>query len=200
MDRKGADAMRMTTLTLLALFTYAGAAPSLAAAQSPDICAPVEQLDKYRYLRQLTLDLYGRIPTVEEYEQLHAMDDVSEAMIDEMLASPEFYGQLRRYHRNLLWSNLGDDDLVGQEVREEGDETFRVWVNRDKRDDYRGADVLCLDMEHTNFDAEGRPLPMIEDSEDYQDNIPAAGDALETAPEVTESSSDAPITPSATHR
>ena len=58
-------------------------------AQSPEICAPVEQLDKYRYLRQLTLDLYGRIPTVEEYERLHSLDDVSDEMIDEMIGSPE---------------------------------------------------------------------------------------------------------------
>ncbi len=143
------------------------AAPALFAgpvvdAQSPEICAPVEQVDKYRFLRQLTLDLYGRIPTVDEYESIHTLPDVPDAMVDEMIESPEFYAQLRRYHRNLLWSNLGDDDLVGQVVEEEGDETFSVWVNRGKRDDYRGRDVECLDMEHTNFDAEGRALPMFE--------------------------------------
>ena len=134
----------------------------LATAQSPDICAPVERLDKYRYLRQLTLDLYGRVPTLDEYERLHEVDDVSDAMVDEMIGSAEFYAQLRGYHRNLLWSNLGDEDLVGQVVQEEGDETFRVWLNRGKREDYRNRDVECLDMEHTNFDGEGRALPMIE--------------------------------------
>ena len=143
-------------LTVACLWT------TLASAQSPDICAPVERLDKYRYLRQLTLDLYGRIPTVEEYERLHEMDDVTDEMIDEMIGSTEFFEQLRSYHRNLLWSFLGDDNLLGQVVEEEGDETFRVWVNREKRDNYRGRDVLCLDMEHTNFDADGRALPMIE--------------------------------------
>lgn len=152
--------MKRATFCLAVVITYIAAAPL--AAQSPEICAPVERLDKYRYLRQLTLDLYGRIPTVDEYERLHTMEDVSEQIIDEMLGSEEFYVQLRRYHRNLLWSNLGDDNLVGQVIREEGDDTFRVWVNRNKRDDYRGADVLCLDMEHTNFDADGRPLPMVE--------------------------------------
>lgn len=145
-----------TALALCCLST------GLASAQSPEICAPVERLDKYRFLRQLTLDLYGRIPTVEEYEALHPVDDVSEAMVDSMIGSPEFYDQLRSYHRSLLWSNLGDDDLVSQVVQEEGDESFRVWVNRGKRDEYRGRDVLCLDMEHTNFDAEGRALPMVE--------------------------------------
>ncbi len=154
--------MRTLAIGLLALTLFAGMPVSLAAAQSPEICAPVEQLDKYRYLRQLTLDLYGRIPTVEEYERLHSMEDVSDDMIDEMIGSPEFYAQLRRYHRNLLWSNLGDDDLVGQTIQEDGDETFRVWLNRGKRDDYRGRDVSCLDMEHTNFDGEGRALPMFE--------------------------------------
>ena len=152
--------MRKITIGLLGLAVLAGAASSYA--QSAEICAPVEQLDKYRYLRQLTLDLYGRIPTVEEYERLHTIEDVSDEIIDEMVGSPEFYAQLRRYHRNLLWSNLGDDDLVGQVIEEEGDETFRVWLNRGKRDNYRGRDVDCLDMEHTNFDAGGRPLPMVE--------------------------------------
>jgi len=133
-----------------------------AAAQSPEICAPVERVDKYRFLRQLTLDLYGRIPTVEEYERLHTMDDVTDELIDEMIGSTEFFVQLRRYHRNLLWSNLGEEDLIKQVIQEEGDDTFRVWVNRGKRDDYRGQDVECLDMEHTNFDTDGRPLPMVE--------------------------------------
>ena len=154
--------MRFIGIVSLAAVLVAGAAPALVAAQSPEICAPVEKLDKYRYLRQLTLDLYGRIPTVEEYERLHTLEDVSEEIVDEMIGSPEFYEKLRGYHRNLLWSNLGDDDLVGQTVQESGDETFRVWLNRGKRDDYRGRDVDCLDMEHTNFDAEGRPLPMVE--------------------------------------
>ena len=154
--------MRFMGIVSLAAVLVAGAAPAFVAAQSPEICAPVEKLDKYRYLRQLTLDLYGRIPTVEEYERLHTLEDVSEEIVDEMIGSPEFYEKLRGYHRNLLWSNLGDDDLVGQTVQESGDETFRVWLNRGKRDDYRGRDVDCLDMEHTNFDAEGRPLPMVE--------------------------------------
>jgi hypothetical protein len=154
--------MRTVSIILMTLVVAGGTHSGLAAAQSPDICAPVEQLDKYRYLRQLTLDLFGRIPTVEEYEQLHGVDDVSEETIDEMIGSPEFLDQLRGYHRNLLWANLGDDDLVGPTIQEVGDDTFRVWLDRGKRDDYRGADVDCLDMEHTNFDIDGRPLPMVE--------------------------------------
>ena len=160
------------TISLSTAVMVACLCAGFATAQSPDICAPVEQLDKYRYLRQLTLDLYGRIPTVEEYERLHVMDDVSNEIIDEMIGSPEFYAQLRRYHRNLLWSNLGDADLVGQVVQEEGDDNFRVWVNRGKRDEYRRRDVLCLDMEHTNFDAEGRALPMFEN---YTEGVCAGG-------------------------
>jgi len=154
--------MRAATLGLFALVIAGTLAPSLTRAQSPEICAPVEQLDKYRYLRQLTLDLYGRIPTVEEYERLHTLEDVSEEIIDEMIGSPEFYAQLRSYHRNLLWANLGERNLIGPTIRETGDDTFRVWLNRNKRDNYRGREVSCLDMEHTNFDTDGRALPMIE--------------------------------------
>jgi hypothetical protein len=154
--------MRIIRLALLALVGLGVILVGQSSAQSPEICAPVEKLDKYRYLRQLTLDLYGRIPTVEEYERLHGLEDVSEAIIDEMVGSPEFYAQLRRYHRSLLWLNLGDDNLVGQTIELSRNEDFPVWLNRNKRDDYRGRDVDCLDMEHTNFDADGRPLPMVE--------------------------------------
>lgn len=165
--------MRMTTIGCMALVVFSIAPMNYAAAQSPEICAPVEQLDKYRYLRQLTLDLYGRIPTVEEYESLHGLEDVSDEMIDEMIGSPEFYDQLRRYHRSLLWSNLGDNNLVGQTVERSRNEDFDVWLNRGKRDEYRGRDVDCLDMEHTNFDPDGRPLPMFEN---YQEGDCAGGD------------------------
>jgi hypothetical protein len=154
--------MRMLTIGLAALVATGAFVVSDTSAQSPEICAPVEKLDKYRYLRQLTLDLYGRIPTVEEYERLHSLDDVTGDIIDEMVGSEEFYAQLRRYHRNLLWSNLGDDGLVGQVVELSRNDEFPVWLNRNKRDNYRGRDVDCLDMEHTNFDEEGRPLPMVE--------------------------------------
>lgn len=150
------------TMYLLAAALVGCLSADFAAAQSPEICAPVERVDKYRFLRQLTLDLYGRIPRVEEYERLHAMDDVTEELVEEMIGSTEFFDQLRRYHRNLLWSNLGEDDLVGQVVQEEGDDTFRVWVNRGKREEYRGRNVECLDMEHSNFDVDGRALPMVE--------------------------------------
>jgi hypothetical protein len=153
---------RKTPIFLLTLVIAGCLWTDFAAAQSPEICAPVERVDKYRFLRQLTLDLYGRIPTVEEYERLHAMDDVSDQLIDEMIGSTEFFTQLRGYHRNLLWSNLGEENLVGQTIEEEGDETFRVWLNRGKREDYRGREVDCLDMEHTNFDPDGRALPMVE--------------------------------------
>ena len=57
-----------TTMYLLAAALVGCLSADFAAAQSPEICAPVERVDKYRFLRQLTLDLYGRIPTVEEYE------------------------------------------------------------------------------------------------------------------------------------
>ena len=160
LDRQGAHAMRMLTIGLAALVAAGVLFVDDTSAQSPEICAPVERLDKYRYLRQLTLDLYGRIPTVDEYERLHSLEDVSEDIIDEMIGSEEFYDQLRRYHRNLLWTNLGDDDLVGQTIERSRNDDFPVWLNRGKRDEYRGRDVDCLDVEHTNFDPEGRPFPM----------------------------------------
>jgi hypothetical protein len=36
------------------------------AAGAADVCAPGDALDKYQYLRRLSLDLRGRVPTIEE--------------------------------------------------------------------------------------------------------------------------------------
>ena len=139
---------------------------AFAAAQSPEICAPTQRMGKYRFLRQLSLDLYGRPPTIEEYEALHSAGDIGEQKIDEMLASSEFFDQLARYHRGFLWTSLPRNEslfeqfLHMREFADNGDAV--VWLNLRKNTEYRRAYVNCLDMEHTNFDASGRALPMVE--------------------------------------
>ncbi|MDH3727582.1 MAG: DUF1549 domain-containing protein, partial [Myxococcales bacterium] len=95
--------MRRLLIIAIAALTIS---PLASLAQSPEQCAPTERMGKYRFLRQVTLDLYGRPPTVEEYEQLHSGADVDEAKVDEMLASPEFFDRLAAYHRGFLWTAL----------------------------------------------------------------------------------------------
>ncbi|MGB5812663.1 MAG: DUF1549 domain-containing protein [Polyangiales bacterium] len=135
--------------------------PLASAAQSPEQCAPTDRLGKYRFLRQVTLDLYGRPPTIEEYEQLHAGGDVDEAKVDEMLESPEFFDRLAGYHRGFIWTALpSNNDLFSTFIERFNSGESEVWSVFDKQITFRGAYEPCLDMQHTNFDGNGRPQPM----------------------------------------
>ena len=75
-------------------------------ADSPPLCAPQSATDKYRLLRQYSLDLLGRIPSAAEYAALHENDEIPRALLDDMLNSEEFLAQLRTYHRDLLWTGM----------------------------------------------------------------------------------------------
>jgi len=136
--------------------------PLASGAQSPNQCAPTERLGKYRFLRQVTLDLYGRPPTIEEYESLHGDGDVDEAKVDEMLSSPEFFDRLAAYHRSFIWTALpNNDDLFRTFIEPDQVDGGEVWSVFDKQIGFRGAYEPCLNVEHTNFDADGRPLPIL---------------------------------------
>ncbi len=64
------------------------------------------EMDKYTYLRSLSLDLRGVVPTVQEYNSLNNKKDVPESLIDTWLASDAFAKQAVRRHRDLLWNNV----------------------------------------------------------------------------------------------
>ena len=70
-------------------------------------CEPAaELLDKYAYLKALSLDLRGVVPTLAEYESLQDVDDVPAEWIDEWLGSEAFATRVIRKHRDLLWNNV----------------------------------------------------------------------------------------------
>jgi hypothetical protein len=96
--------MKTTWLALSALL-----APSIAAAQ---VCEPADVQSSLQYLRRLSLDLRGRVPSVAELESVVASGIVDPAIIDGMIASEELVEQMRRYHRDLLWTNVLDRRLV----------------------------------------------------------------------------------------
>src|SRR3954463_3245729 len=91
--------MRRAVLLPLLLAFGAGAA---------DVCVPGDALDKYQYLRRLSLDLRGRVPTVEEYEALDTVGDVPRLLIQTWLATDDFRLAMRRYHEAMLWPNLSN--------------------------------------------------------------------------------------------
>ena len=71
---------------------------------------PVQRL---HYLRRLSLDLRGHLPSVAEYQYVAQEGAVSPQQIDEMLATEDFVERMRRYHRDLLWVNIDGQRLTG---------------------------------------------------------------------------------------
>jgi len=55
-----------------------------------------------RYLRQLSLDLRGRPPTMDELAEVERAGDVTPAMIDAMLRSDDFVARARVASRDLM--------------------------------------------------------------------------------------------------
>ncbi len=125
-------------------------------------CAPVESVDAPRYLRQLTLDLWGRVPSIAELEAL-GDGEVTGAHIDHMLADERFFTMVRRHHADLLYPNLDQFELAPAafslllpalyyEYDELSDPTrlFVLYVGLY----FRGALVPCAD-EPATFDDQG---------------------------------------------
>ena len=107
---------------------------------------PDPTLDRYQYLRALSLDLRGRIPTVEEYALLDDEEDVPLELIDEWLASEEFADRVVRQHRALLWMNISNQRILsnnmGLSVTSEG-----LYFRRGLADNFRGSE----DQENENI-------------------------------------------------
>ena len=147
-----------------------------AAAASPAHCGPTVELDALQLLRQASLDLRGRVPSYEEYELVRGSENtrlMAEALIDEMLESPEYFAQVRQYHRGLLWGSLDETVLPalthGQKrVRASG---AGLWFATGRRRHHRGDNIICLNQPQTEFDAEGRPIPI----ETYDDPVCTGG-------------------------
>ncbi len=129
--------------------------------------APCDELnapvDRFAYLRQLTLDLLGRIPSEHEYEALVDEPDVPPDRIEAMLNSDEFYAFVRRFHLDLLWPAIDPGALVEPalalllpaafDVDDQGDpqRLFTLYIGLVRRGDL----VPCAD-EPATFDENGQ--------------------------------------------
>jgi len=102
------------------------------------------KMDKYEYLRALSLDLRGVIPTVDELLALDGERGVSLDLIDDWMNQPEFVEQVVRFHRRIFWPNIEGHQLLnnGVSLSKDGD----LYYRKAKATMYRGAAVSCLDM------------------------------------------------------
>ena len=156
---------RLVTSSLVVALAIA-MSPLGVTAQSPVECAPTPRTDRLRLLRQLSLDLRGRIPTEAEYEAVRPLTDVPEETLVAMLTSEDFFSTMRGYHRGILWSSLGEiTDLVDNrhDLRAARIGANTVYYSGNAGAVFRNAgQVSCVDIEHTRFDAAGHALPLVE--------------------------------------
>lgn len=99
---------RVSASTVVALIVVLlCSAPVLSNPNEALICLPNNPvLDKYQYLRSLSLSLRGHIPSLEEYDAMDEWDDVPDSIIDEWLDSPAFQKRVAGMHRALLWNRV----------------------------------------------------------------------------------------------
>jgi NAD-dependent dihydropyrimidine dehydrogenase PreA subunit len=100
-----------------------------------------------RLLRRASLDLLGRVPTVDEYAALEGRDALPEALVDRMLGAPAFAERVVRAHGPLLWPNIENVRLMDFRTRLQraGD----IYWRRGTAQTYRGDRVPCRDAPAT---------------------------------------------------
>lgn len=119
-----------------------------------DACPPYEpNLSRERYLRSLSLDLRGKLPTPQEQEEIQVQSDVPESLIDQWLASPEFASRVTRLHRELLWNNVSNVTLNSASITM--GTSGGMYYRRQLALMYRGVAVPCND-EPAQFTPDGQ--------------------------------------------
>ncbi len=137
---------------------------SLAAAQ--DTCPVADDyLTGSDWLRALSLDLRGIVPSAEEYAALDASGEIPDSLIQSWLETPEFTDQVVRHHRALLTPNVADIRLLSNRQRLIEDETTGIWYRYLVAPNYRGGPVSCGDFEAT-WDGDGN-LILDQDASGY---------------------------------
>ena len=115
-----------------------------------------------RYLRNVSIDLIGRSPTLEEYAQMGDDGSLPEALLDEWLSSEEFAEQVAFNHQRFFWNNVGGRRLSSYSnwLHSNGDLIYA----RGRTNSYRYSGQSCGDWEEP-FDEDGFP-----ESQDCEDN------------------------------
>jgi len=131
-------------LGVLACLVWGGPA----AGQGPACGDDGQTLSPTRYLRALSLDLRGTIPTMEEHNRIIAAGEVPDQLIREMINSEAFKDEFYRFHRSLLWPNLAGDaqfhataDRIANVVR--GTDLYDYTNGSGLQRAFRGANITC---------------------------------------------------------
>lgn len=128
---------------------------SVARCDEPSCRPESPRLDRASRARALSLDLRGRIPTLEELATIASSpgDDVPPELLASWLESPEFAARAIRHHRELLWNNLANVRFVHFSQRLGQSSTAvggtRRWYRSAAAREIRPNDAQCDDREDT---------------------------------------------------
>ncbi|MBR56435.1 MAG: hypothetical protein CMH54_00085 [Myxococcales bacterium] len=130
---------------LLALMTVVVVQPAFGELpNSEQVCQePLPDMDKYRFLRSLTLDVTGTIPAVDDYLALDSEDDVPESWLDTMLDTDAFADRVVRWHRDLLWNNISPVRTLLSNVYALRNANRVLYRSGAQATRYRGANTQC---------------------------------------------------------
>ncbi len=153
--------MSPRTLTLAVAFTLA-ASPAWA-----EVCDESTAIaESLQYLRRLSLDLRGRVPTLEEQSSVVTNGAIDPSIIEAMVESDDLIHQVRRHHLDMLWTNLANLRITNPPwilSPPNGRQTAPAYFIQAqvRRTRYRGGPVTCLD-EPARFDGEGNILTTVD--------------------------------------
>ncbi len=145
--------------------------PAPAECDDPALCQPQQtRLDAHGYLRAVSLDVRGVVPTPEEHAALGDGDALPDDVLDAWLSSEDFEQRVVRRHRDLLWPNIENVTSIYHFRRNLSRiSAGSLWqqANQSTRLVYRGANVSCLD-EPATFDADGNVVTRIVDGAEVE--------------------------------
>lgn len=115
-----------------------------------------EAITDTRWLRAISLDLRGTVPTVEEYARLNEDGTVPDDLIREWLDSDDFADRVVRHHRSLLWNNLEGTRFFNTAARlyRSGNRYYRRTLSSRTRGN---INTPCGDWEN-ELDEHGHPI------------------------------------------
>lgn len=143
--------IKLRPVLSVAFIMALGTAAHPAIAQTCEATSVQEEL---QYLRRLSIDLRGKLPSETELETVATEGHVNPGAIDRMLASEAFVDVMRAHHRDILSTNLANVDLanLAWRIRGPGRDSAGYYNPSNGRTRlYRGGPVGCLD-EPARFD------------------------------------------------
>ena len=147
----------LTTAAALLFVVTANAESEPQASSEELVCRRHSNLQPTRLLRRIALAALGRTPLIEEYHQvMEAIDDGASAdeavtpLLDGWFDEPDYQQQMRRYHMDLLWTEVKNQPLAEvQRIFEGG----AIGMYRENGN-YRGIaarEVRCLDKHQSEL-------------------------------------------------